>query len=89
MPHSQPQATEGLHSEICEVSEVKLLILQMRELETQGGSSSGKGGRLPDKAGEEENPGQLSTVPGGGVTWTLSTSEGCAGSELGRKGCKT
>lgn len=31
-PFPSSQATEGLHSEICEVSEVKLLILQMREL---------------------------------------------------------
>ena len=36
------------------------------ETETQGGSSSGKGGHLPDKAGEEENPDQLLTVHGGG-----------------------
>ena len=31
-PFPSSQATEGLHSETCEVSEVKLLILQMRKL---------------------------------------------------------
>ena len=31
-PFPSSQATEGLHSEACEVSEVKLLILQMRKL---------------------------------------------------------
>lgn len=30
-PFPSSQATEGLHSEICEVSEVKLLTLQMRK----------------------------------------------------------
>ena len=31
-PFPSSQATEGFHSEICEVSEVKLLTLQMRKL---------------------------------------------------------